>query len=352
MSGKLLWGILAFALFTALLLTQQSRVRVGVPLFQKGISFASWQHDAYDTPEAARAISLLKGTNAEWVSLVVTWYQQAPDSTVIYRDPRLTPDDEGVIRAIELIHRLGMKVLLKPTVDVADGAWRGEIRFDGEEDWQAWFSSYRYFINYYAELAARYGVEELSVGVELAGTVHREREWRWIIENVRARFKGPLVYAANWDNYQNVNFWDALDYVGIDAYFELAVGPSPKLEELLAAWTPWVEELEAFYERVKKPILFTEIGCRSLTGASARPWDFLTPGEVDLQEQARYYEAAFRTFWNRPWFYGFYWWAWGPGSSELGEADTGYSPRGKPAERILSRWYGYGQPIRRQQARR
>lgn len=335
MSEKLFWGVIILTL-VALVLAQEQRLRTRIPTFQKGISYASWEHGSYDTLSSDRSLFLLKETNAKWVSLVVTWYQETVHSPIIYRDPYETPDDEGVVRAIKLIHELGMKVLLKPTVDIEDGTWRGEIGFDTEEGWEAWFSSYRYFINYYAELASRYGVEEFSVGVELAGTVHREKEWRWIIENVKVRFKGPLVYAANWDSYQSVNFWDALDYIGIDAYFELAVGVSPKLEELLTAWAPWVGELEAFHEVVRKPILFTEIGCRSVVGASARPWDWITPGEVDLQEQACYYEAVFRMFWDKPWFYGFYWWAWAP---ELSDADTGYSPQGKPAEGILTEWY-------------
>lgn len=345
MPDKLLWGFLALVLLTVLFLASEFKIGIEAPLFQKGMSYASWQHDAYATPEASRSILFLREIGVEWVSLVVTWYQETPDSLIIYRDPYLTPDDEGVIQTIKLIHRLGMKVLLKPTVDVKDGAWRGEIGFDTEEEWEAWFSSYRYFINYYAELAAKYKVEEFSVGVELERTVHRESQWRWIIENVRARFPGSLVYAANWDSYQNVNFWDALDYVGIDAYFELAVGASPKLEELLTAWAPWVEELEAFYEIVRKPILFTEIGCRSVAKASARPWYWNTPGEVDLQEQARYYEAALRLFWDKPWFYGFYWWAWGPKLGGFGDDDTGYSPKGKPAEQILMDWYA--KPIKR-----
>ncbi len=345
MPDKLLWAILGVALAAALFLVQELKVGVKVSTFQKGISYASWQHDGYDSPEAAQAIALLRERGVEWVSLVVTWYQETQQSQVIYRDPRLTPDDEGLIRTIELIHRLGMKVLLKPTVDIKDGAWRGQIRFEGEEDWQAWFSSYRYFINHYAELAAKHGVEEFCVGVELAGTVHRESEWRWIIENVRARFKGPLVYAANWDNYGNARFWDALDYVGIDAYFELAVEENVDLEGLLAAWASWVEELEAFQRKLEQPIIFTEVGCRSIAGASARPWDWATAGEIDLQEQARYYEAAFRMFWGKSWFYGFYWWAWGPKRGRFGDDDTGYSPQGKPAEGILTEWYA--KPVKR-----
>jgi len=343
MIDKVLWGTLAI-LATLLLLTAPPLKEIEGPVFQKGITYASWQHNAYDSLEASRSLGLLKQNNAEWVSLVVTWYQETPDAVALYRDPHLTPDDRGVIHAIDRIHELGMKVLLKPTVDIQDGTWRGEIRFEKEEEWQAWFSSYRYFITYYAELAARCRVEEFCVGVELAGTVQREREWRWIIENVRARFEGPLAYAANWDSYWEAPFWDALDYVGIDAYFSLATKDSPSPEDLLAAWLPWVEELETFYEIVKKPILFTEIGCCSVAGASAQPWDWTGDRAVDLQEQAHYYEAAFLAVWNRPWFYGFYWWTWHPELSQIDEANSGYTPRGKPAEEILRRGYARPKP--------
>ena len=338
MGDKMFWGMLAI-LTVMVLLSKSPPQKVEGPFYQKGITYAAWESHAYDTLKAARSVSQLKKTNAEWVALVVTWYQAAPDSVVIYRDPRLTPDDQGIGRIIDQVHRLGMHVLLKPTVDIADGTWRGEVRFDSEEDWQSWFSSYRYFVNYYAELAARYDVEQFCVGVELAGTVHRDRDWRWIIENVRARFKGSLTYAENWDSYWDVPFWDALDYVGIDAYFNLATRSRPETEDLLSAWGPWIAELEMFYATVRKPILFTEIGCCSVAGASAQPWDFTVPGEVDLQEQAHYYEAAFRAVWDKPWFYGFYWWTWLPELSEIDEADTGYSPQGKPAEQILTQWY-------------
>lgn len=309
------------------------------PLFQKGMSYASWQHNAYTVSETALSISSLKKNNVKWVSLVVTWYQDTSESPVIYRDPYLTPDDEGVIQTVNRIHQMGMKVMLKPTVDVKDGRWRGEIEFTNEEKWQAWFSSYRYFINYYAKLATRYGIEQFCVGVELTGTVQREQEWRWVIKNVRERFKGPLVYAANWDSYDKVRFWDALDYVGIDAYFELSVGTNPKLDDLQTAWISWVKELETFHKRVKKPILFTEIGCRSVKGASIRPWEWGTTEEVDLQEQEHFYQAAFHMFWDKPWFYGYYWWVWHPVLSESDEINTSYTPQGKPAEKILEKWY-------------
>ena len=316
----------------------------GVPVFHPGMSCPAWESDAYGTLKANRALLALRDLHVEWVALVVTWYQDRVDSLAIYRDPRYTPDDDGLVRAIQLLHRLGFKVMLKPTVDVQDGSWRGDIAFESEEQWNLWFSSYRHFLNHYARLAADQEVEELCVGVELASTLDRERNWREVIEGVRQRFPGPLVYAANWDSFWEVPFWDALDYVGIDAYFELAVDEDPTVEELMAAWAPWVAELEALYEIVQKPILFTEAGCRSISRASARPWDWATPGEVDLEEQARYYEATLRTFWDKPWFYGFYWWAWSPQWGSGGTYDTGYTPRGKPAADVLARWYARPSP--------
>ena len=69
MTDKMLWGALAI-LAVLVLFIQLPPKEVEGPLFQKGITYASWRHDAYDTLEAARSISLLKKTNAEWVSLM------------------------------------------------------------------------------------------------------------------------------------------------------------------------------------------------------------------------------------------------------------------------------------------
>jgi len=156
---------------------------------------------------------------------------------------------------------------------------------------------------------------------------------------VRARFGGPLVYSANWDDYQSVPFWEALDYVGIDAYFNLTDQAQPSPQVLRTAWRRWVSALERFVKQVKKPVLFTEIGLRSILGANRHPWDWNSNAPIDLREQANYYQAALETFWHKPWFYGFYWWAWLPYPEQGGRDDDSYSPHGKPAEAVLRDWY-------------
>ena len=61
----------------------------------------------------------------------------------------------------------------------------------------------------------------LVVGTQLDRTLHFEDDWRLIIATVRRYFEGTLTYAANWTDYEKVPFWDALDVIGIQAYFPL-----------------------------------------------------------------------------------------------------------------------------------
>jgi len=42
---------------------------------------------------------------------------------------------------------------------------------------------------------------------------------------------------------------------------------------------------------------------------------------------------------GRGWIQGVYWWQWMPDPENGGPADTGYSPHGKPAERVLAAFY-------------
>ena len=48
-----------------------------------------------------------------------------------------------------------------------------------------------------------------------------QEQWLELIESLRGAYSGPLGYAANFDQYQDVGFWSQLDVVGINAYFQL-----------------------------------------------------------------------------------------------------------------------------------
>ncbi|MFC1577009.1 hypothetical protein ACFL3N_01580 [Candidatus Omnitrophota bacterium] len=312
---------------------------------QKGVNYVTWRPDRYFNPNSDRSLEAAAEAGVEWVALVTTWYQHDCSTTEIFPSIEKTPTDGSIAHAIRTIHSLGMKVLLKPQIDVLDvsgGAWRGEIVCVSEPDWRKWFESYGNFILYHADMAQKFKVDLLCIGVELTSVATMKDEW-WrelVIGPTREIYDGPLVYAANWDKeYRDVTFWDAMDYVGIDAYFPLSDEKRPTFEELKAGWHKWLVDIEDFQAEVDKPIIFTEVGYCSAPGAAIEPWIEIAVGKPDMELQADCYEAMLQTFWDKPWFYGVYWWKWGTDVRFGGPSNKGYSPQNKTAEKTLIDWY-------------
>jgi hypothetical protein len=326
----------------------QISTRAAIPTvsseFQKGMDYAAWWQGQYSTPGADQSLANLNNLGAKWLGLVATGYQETITSTTItYTLPR-TPTDFDLVHAITQAHSLGMRVMLKPHLDLNNDPshWRGQIGegFTTEAEWQAWFASYRAFINRYAALAQANGVEQFAVGTELVGTSGREVDWRSVISDVRALYSGPITYASNHSGEEtSIKWWDAVDYIGVDAYYPLTYKNDPTVAELKTAWLTPTLTLENLSNQYNKPIIFTEVGYRSVDGANQRPWEYQSGATIDLQEQADCYRAVLETFWGKPWFRGIYWWYWSTDPNQGGPGDMDYTPHNKPAETILQSYY-------------
>ncbi|PVX24263.1 MAG: hypothetical protein CW691_08120 [Candidatus Bathyarchaeum sp.] len=318
------------------------------PVFQKGFSYAVWSSDTFSSPESDESLSLLTKTNTEWVAICFSWVQSSTTSDDIHLDPSSSPTPESVEHAITVAHSLGLKVMLKPMVEAVEReeilsypVWRGEIQPSDE-----WFASYSSFINFFAEFAEQNGVEMFCVGCEYKETTRETEQWKNVIQGVRERYSGPITYAADWTNYQKIEWWDAVDYVGIDAYFPLTIFNSdPTFEQLKTAWVNHADEIEEWVSAINKPVIFTEIGYRSGDGTSMAPSNYWKDMTVDLQEQNDCYEAAFQTLWSRNWFSGFYWWTWMHDNAQVGLDDSGHSPQNKPAQEVITYWYSLEQRV-------
>jgi hypothetical protein len=311
------------------------------------MSHVSWWHDGYTQTDAADARRALGATGSTWGGVLVTWYMDRRDSIVIAPDNQQTPTDAAVVAAVRDLHALGLKVMLKPHVDVKDGSWRGTIR---PSDSTAWFSSYDAFVARCAALAQTEGVELFDVGTELVTMTDSRSasQWATVIAHVREAYKGPLTYGANanspGDEFTSVSFWNLLDYAGLDVYAPLTDHDDPTRAELIQAWGRNVngDDMVSAYRNWqaghRKPVVFTEIGYRSAAGANRVPWDFSRVSSPDPTEQANCYDAAFEV-WSKEsaWMRGTFWWAWPTDPPNPG--DTDYSPRGKPAETLLAQWY-------------
>lgn len=301
------------------------------------MTFTAFASQGYGGLTAARSLEALRRTGTTHVVVVPTVYMNGPNSSGVERDPRLTPTDRSLLEAMSHARSLGLRVVLKPHVDVQDGTFRGNI---APSSVAGWFRSYRTILDRYAEIASKGDADMLVVGTELSSLSRFTSEWRRTIAGARARFGGRLTFAANWTvGARHVRFWDRLDYIGIDAYMPLTPGePNPPVAELARAWRREARQIDALRREYDKPVLFTELGYQSRADAAADPTG--ASAQVSQVAQARAYEAALR-FWSRvPWFKGVYWWEWSAEGLNTRVRDSSFRPAGKLAENVIRRWYG------------
>jgi Ca2+-binding RTX toxin-like protein len=246
--------------------------------------------------------------------------------------------------------------MLKPHVDSSDSIWRGEF---APTNVAQWFANYKAMMIDYAHLASADHVDMLCIGCEydsLDGPAYRS-QWLDIINAVRAIYKGPITYASDWIGAKDVSFWDSVDVIGVDAYNPLSTTPDPTVAQLEKAWTTvssnsWVagnaDNMSPvdFYHSLSttynKPVVFTEIGYQSVSGAAENPGASQS-GTVDFQEQENAYQAFFDV-WSKQssWMKGAFLWDWVPQPhpetlSYVGWGD--YTPQDKPAEQLITQWY-------------
>jgi hypothetical protein len=304
---------------------------------QRGFAVPTYRAESYRSTQAVRYLDEIAATGATWVQFNPTWYQQDVRSATIAASAD-TPSDEALEHIVKAAHRAGLKVLLKPLLDLAGGGgkYRGTIR---PAEPVAWFASYTAFIVHYAVLAARWNVAQFAVGTELAGVSGHRDDWLRVIEAVRGRYRGTLLYAANFDEYPRVAFWGALDLIGIDAYWKVSDRPTTDVSHLRRAWEPIVRDLSALASRTGRPVLFTEAGYTSQHGSTTAPWDWTVSTTPDKAEQAAAYQALLAALSGEPWWAGVFWWCWDLPEAQRATDPLGYSPHGKAAEAVVRRWW-------------
>ena len=332
---------LIFMALSAIYGPKSARGMIPYPIFQKGMTYVTWRQDAFASAKSDESIVSMAKIGVNFVAIVPTWYQDTHDSIEMKPNDR-TPSDDSIRHAIVKAHEQNMFVMLKPHIDLIEGsgATRSDIGFQKDEEWNAWFSNYEKFIIHYARIAEAEHVEMLCIGTELAFAASRAEAWRnRIIPKVRKVFSGRITYAANWDDYTEIAFWDRLDYVGIDAYFPLANSACPTTDELRAGWRKWAGEIEKWQPSVNKPIIFTECGYVSADTAALKPWEEASGGSANPALQAECYRVLMEELWDKDWFFGVYWWNWNTYAGSGGPSNKGFTPQNKPATELLKKWY-------------
>jgi len=307
--------------------------------FRRGVSlglFVSSQEDEVRKPLYEQFLDEIKDHGASDIELVVRWSQTDVAAIEIAPHASESIDDALLTWVMDEARDRGLRVFLMPILDVEErsmGAWRGTL---APADWDRWWWSYERFIMHYARIAAGHQASLFSVGSELLSTEQQSDRWRTLIAGVRKVYPGQLTYSANWDHFEPVSFWDAVDVVGITGYHELSQKVAPTDAELLQGFLPFTHRLRSWAMAEGRRYLFTEVGYPAQAHAAKHPWDYRIKGPADPQMQLRCYRALFQAFHDDPRLAGLYLWNW---FGQGGLKDASYTPRGKPAAKVLSYWY-------------
>ena len=207
--------------------------------FQRGFTYAheGYQiHNGYLSERSDASLGQLQQLGIDTVAVVPYTFMRAPTQIVPLEVPRRagSETDEDVAHVIRRARERGLDVLLKPQIWVRR-SWPGEIEGTTPADEDRLFHEYGEWIRHYALMAEELEVPLFAIGTELAKLTngHRHR-WQTLIGDIRRLYSGKLVYAANWGKeVQQVDFWDLLDYIGVDFYYPLSLDEHPTDEELV-----------------------------------------------------------------------------------------------------------------------
>ncbi|KKW42587.1 MAG: hypothetical protein UY92_C0005G0009 [Candidatus Magasanikbacteria bacterium GW2011_GWA2_56_11] len=283
--------------------------------WQRGASIMSRWNTDYSSESFKESMRNLKKTNANYVTLTIPWFQSNTHSTDIHRGWETPPAD-----------RTG------------------------------WFAAYGNMIKHYAQMGQELGVEQITVGSELinmsAHDAHFQNtdNWNKLIGQVRGIYSGKLTYSANWgapgwtDEKNRISFWSSLDSIGISAYFPLPTGDT-SVESYKREWQKIdVNDIRPLSNRFGRPVIFTEIGYRSMDWAQWQPFNFWDGGNPDDGNQARLYEALF-AYWNdQPYMQGVQLWDWSSDPNAGWPGSTTFTPQHKAAEAVMTKWFASTSP--------
>ncbi len=314
----------------------------------KGVCLVGPFEEAVDENPLGDALSL----GADWLALSpevsLDRKTLALQSNANTRDS-WTLDRQGYKDMIAEAKKLSFKVFLKPHVVLSksintgdkieeESSWRGNIEPKNPQDWITIENNYEAYILELANVAEEMGVDLFCIGTELKSFIaQRPYFWIDIIQKIRQTYSGPITYSANWDNFNQVTFWDDMDYIGLNAYFPIDESKYLSERKCLRSWQSIIEGIEGLSNKKQKQVIITEFGYRNVIYAGHEPWTHVGDGDIVLSDenQSILLAAFFASLWQESYVLGGFLWNWN--YKTLMEGNTDFSVQNKPALNIVKR---------------
>ena len=129
-----------------------------------------------------------------------------------------------------------------------------------------------------------------------------------------------------------------MDFIGLNSYYPLSKKDNPTNEEMSLQFDTVKTKIKKVYDHFKKPIVFTEIGFRSIDAPWKNP-HAEADDTINEEAQQRAYEVIFKGIENEPWCQGILWWKFPSYIEYRGEHNNAFTPNNKLAEETVRDWF-------------
>ena len=260
------------------------------PSFIKGVT-VSCQTDGREwaTPEMAKTLDELKSLGVNSIA-IHPYAQIQEDGHVRFRN---NDNFRHIAQPLDWARERGLSVMLIPHIAYwgTKFLWRGEINFQTKEEWDRFFGDYQTWIVQMAKVAEAHGAQTFCIGLEFTFAQKFDARWRKIIAAVREVYHGKLTYGGNWDTFEEVTFGDAVDYIGVLAYFPLTKTSNPSSAEIADAWQRNASSWSLIRRRTRAR---NSSSSRSATTPARAPRPSLGPSRPGARMRTPFNSAASR----------------------------------------------------------
>jgi len=340
--------------------------------FMAGVEFQA----AYDPswqPRYLHDLQDLHNSGSNWMVLSPTWTFTHSTSPVLEQVPGKDPLWSDLVETLGQAKAIGLKTALYPQPVFPSSTsdwWNAAPR--NFSWWQAWFERYQKFVVSHADLAAKTGADALVLGGDwlspalpqgklsdgaasgVPGDV--ESRWRDLIGQVRAHYKGTLIWAISYPDGMRTPppFIDLVDQVYILYQAPVSAKNNPSEQDLQADLAAELDrDIFTFYNQNKKPVILG-IDYPSVNGSAGacipgpdgkcldqkafdQPGQDIPSTTLYLQGQVDIYNAFMVEVNSRGWIDGFISRGFYPPAPLQ---DKSPSLHGKPAFDVLAYWFG------------
>lgn len=332
-SLKIFMSLLLFCLIGFLFLNPSKKETVSLEI--KGVNLVAPIQKLDDS-----TMQKLEELHINFVSIIPYAFVNHDNAKVIFNYDRQWwgEKSEGINYCIKASQDEKKQVMLKPHLWINHGVYTGHLDFESENKWLIWENDFEIYTLEMATIAEKNKVALFCFGTEVGNAIEkRPTFWNALIKKIKSVYSGKLTYAANWDDFEKVPFWNQLDYIGIDAYFPLSENETPTVDSLKEAWKKPILKMEILSKKYAKQIIFTEFGYRNSNECAKEPWT-----EKNLVEnnqcQKNAYEALFSVMSQKTWFKGGFFWKW-YADDYYKKHKIDYTPQDKIASEEIIKWY-------------